>query len=275
MSEHTFDLTANTSVRLLTAGKYCDRDIVIHVVEAPDTGPIVAKIGSTEYRRVKTALEEAQSGQIVLMTADSDETGAFLHIPKGVTLDLAGHTLTAASMAVYPTAIIADGASGASNGGVLNVPNGALSFGDATVDKLPFWISDRGYVFVHITDHASIRNAKQTSFLFAFWDEFDPLPDETSVQGLLADGGADNGLTFHAKVRLANNTTNPVMNFTYSDTLVARVYGQNQMFSLNVTGVGAYPTAEAHDEVWSDTGAKWVGGVVTWTRPEETTEETT
>lgn len=274
MSEHTFDLTANTSVRLLTAGKYCDRDIVIHVVEAPDTGPIVAKIGDTEYRRVKTALEEAQSGQTVLMIADSDETGAFLHIPKGVTLDLAGHTLTAASMAVYPTAIIADGSSGASNGGVVNVPNGALSFSDATVDKLPFWISDRGYVFVHITDHASIRNATQTSFLFAFWNEFDPLPDETSLEGLLADGGADNGLTFHGDAKLIGGV-NPIAGFTFSDTNVAKVYGQNQSFVLSLTNVGSYPSADVHDEVWSDTGAKWVGGVVTWTRPEETTEETT
>lgn len=273
MSEHTFDLTANTSVRLLTAGKYCDRDIVIHVVEAPDTGPIVAKIGDTEYRRVKTALEAAQSGQTVLMIADSDETGAFLHIPRGVTLDLAGHTLTAASMAVYPTAIIADGASGASNGGVVNVPNGELSFADATVDKLPFWISDRGYAFVHIVSHAGFVNSTEKSFKYWFWDEFYALPDGTSVEGLLADGGADNGLSFHGYAKLIGGV-NPIASFTFSETNVEKVYAQNQSFALSLTNVGSYSSVDVHDEVWSDTGAKWVGPVQTWTKPEETTEET-
>lgn len=95
MGEFNFNMDVNTSLRLLTGGKYCDRDIVITVQEAPETGVTVAKIGNTEYKSVEKALANAVSGDTVIMVADSDESGKTLVIPESVTLDIVEFTLKA------------------------------------------------------------------------------------------------------------------------------------------------------------------------------------
>ena len=75
---------------------------------------VVAVIGATEYATLFEALKAAQPGDTVVLVADADEANNFVQISANITLDLAGHSVTA--LYFYVTGTVKDTAAATDRG---------------------------------------------------------------------------------------------------------------------------------------------------------------
>ena len=74
----------------------------------------VAMIGDTKYTTLSEALKAAQPGDTVVLVADADEANNFVQISANITLDLAGHSVTA--LYFYVTGTVKDTAAATDRG---------------------------------------------------------------------------------------------------------------------------------------------------------------
>ena len=183
---------------------------------------------TTFYDTVEEALAAAKGGTVSLQ---KDITAGQVVVPQGVTLNLNGYALTADIVVV--SGKLADKNGG---GGQLFVKRGQMCiFGD-NGGKLPVWNPQSGcYQLTSVSYQQLVWVAEDLSsaqYIFV------PYVDDAAT-ALLADGSADNGLS--VKVRLAWNGGASEQYYTFSDKLVAAVYGGNyaQVFSLKVSGIAA------------------------------------
>ena len=75
---------------------------------------VVAVIGTKEYATLSKALKAAQPGDTVVLVADADEADNFVQISANITLDLAGHSVTA--LYFYVTGTVKDTAAATDRG---------------------------------------------------------------------------------------------------------------------------------------------------------------
>lgn len=249
MSEFNFNMDVNTSLRLLTGGKYCDRDIVITVQEEPETGGTVAKIGNSEYKSVAKALANAASGDTVIMVADSDESGKTLVIPAGVTLNLQGYTLTAERVVgVDGSYLAATTKTNTVAGGKLVVDidnlelakapfiNTAGSSSTAPIFVLPVWDTIQNcYVFSRIrTNHRGFSVENDTLNY-----EFGTTAENYANKTLFIDGSANNRIQFALHVSWERNGATYNLEFIFSEESVASVASGGHVFTVTITGLSS------------------------------------
>lgn len=250
MNEHTFNLTANTSVRLLTGGKYCDRDIIINVTEAGDTGPVVAKIGDTGYTSVKKALEAAQSGETVTMVADSNESDATLLLNEGVTLDLGTYTLVAKALfgvnGSYVTGTVYSATNAYAKLKVGTLKLGEMPHENSAYDILPVYVADC-YVFTRFNVYEGGASK------FEVTDEHIQLVFSQQLTGNLRTALAGNysaeanDLRIIVKVTWAAEDGSYNLEFVFSDIDVNTVLGSlSAYYVFTLTGYEAIGLTESN-----------------------------
>lgn len=267
MSEFNFNMDVNTSLRLLTGGKYCDRDIVITVQEAPETGVTVAKIGSTEYKSVEKALANAVSGDTVLMVADSDESEKTLVIPTGVTLSLNGKTLTAEFVLAMTGANVID----TTDVGKVVVPQNNLVL-QASNAKFPAWDGE-GYIFddVYITDNKSgmgITKDEENDKATFKWVPFFGAKLADPINALFTDDGASNNnveLGIFIKWNTSTGTGQQKINFSDEQVKTVVLADGRAAFTYSFSGYSTLSGCTMQAFISSGTGVEKRGTLFTIT----------
>lgn len=234
-----------------------------------DNNVYVAKIDGKQYTTVEAALAAAKSGDTVVMFKDSEETGSVPYVSAGVTLDLNGHTLTAAGLIAFNGAKVKD--SGETKG-CISVPKEQLSLKATSVDnKIPVYNSNKGYELVSVNYNQTLTNVTDSAFTLAFRPDFDGYYDSTS-KSYSADACEvlkDAGLTI--EVRVSWQGTNQVIGqtYVYTENYFTQVYNSTQLkaFSLGMTGLGSKDHVDIHVAVVSDTGAELVGTNIPYNTP--------
>ena len=149
------------------------------------------------------------------------------------TIDLNGYVLEADLIAIFGDSHVVD--NGATKG-MIKVEKGMLMMSAVKYPMLPVWNGD-GYVFV--LPHKQIRVPVEGEDSFII--EFRPTLDEGKGFGnsILADGAADNQLTFKIAINCYDENGNLVQKgaeVSISDELISEVYSTDATIRLRVTG---------------------------------------
>jgi len=132
----------------------------------------VAMIGDVKYETVEAALAAAQSGETIVMTADSDESATILLLMNGVTLDLNGKTLKANYLITTTGGSkVIDSTDGE---GLLVIAKGNLTV--VNQNCLPIWIeAEGGYRFavVALKMQGSVNDDGSYKMLYYFTGALD------------------------------------------------------------------------------------------------------
>ena len=237
------------------------------------TGNVSLSNGTTTsyFNSVEEALIAAEGGTIKLL---ADVSAGQIIIPKDFTLDLNGYALTADMLVVFNGKIVDSG----ENGKIVVEQNLMKVIGDND-GNLPVWnAAEACYTLTTVRYQQMIQVAEDLSsakYIFV------PNLDKETI-ALLADGGKDNGIS--VKVLLSWNNGSSQQIFTFSEELVATVYGSanasgtlGKVFQLTVTGFAGIEDMTACAVVESTAGGKAVNDAskVALPEPEPTVPETT
>ena len=111
-----------------------------------------------EYDSVTEALNEVKSGEKIKLYQDVEI--ASLNIPKGVTLDIAGKTLTTETIATSTNAILIDSSDG--NGKVITKDATSLSLQEGNT-QMPLWDSNEQCfkLYNHVIDIKGVKYSSE------------------------------------------------------------------------------------------------------------------
>ena len=174
------------------------------------------------------ALAAAKSGTTV--TLQEDTTAAQVVVPKGVKLDLNGHTLTSDFIVVVNGQLF----DSTNSTGKIVIPQDMLTIVGDNNGVLPVWNPNENcYVLAKATYQQMLRAAADNSYAqYIFIPNFD-----SKTVALLADGGADNGVAI--TVQLSWNNGECQQKYTFPDEMVKQVYssGGRLVFMLTISGI--------------------------------------
>ena len=213
------------------------------------TGSVSLYYGGTTtyYGTVEEALAAAEGGTVTLL---QDMAAGRVYVPKGVTLNLNGYTMTADMVGVLRGYI-------AGNGKIATSQDMLEIVGDNN-GLLPVWNPATGcYTFASANYQQMMRVAADASYAqYIFIPNFD-----LNTLALLRDGGTDNGVS--VKVLLSWNNGASQQTYTFSDEMVAQVYGSAnangvcaQVFMLTVSGIAGISDMTVQAVVESTAGGK-------------------
>lgn len=178
------------------------------------------------------ALAAAKPGTTV--TLQEDTTAARVVVPKGVLLDLNGHTLTSDFVVVVNGQLF----DSTNSTGKIVIPQDMLTIVGDNNGVLPVWDPNENcFVLAKATYQQMLRKAADNSYAqYIFIPNFD-----AATVALLADGGADNGVAI--TVQLSWNNGACKQTYTFDEAMVQKVYSSfrngvaGQVFMLTVSGV--------------------------------------
>lgn len=185
---------------------------------------------ATYYSTVEEALAAAESGTVTLL---QDMTAGRVFVPKGVTLNLNGCTLTSETVVVFE-GLVTDG----QNTGKIVVDRGMLKIVGDNNGLLPVWNPDEAcYTFGSASYQQMLNVAKDKSYAqYIFIPNFD-----AETVSLLADGGADNGVAITVQLSWDNGACKQT--YTFPEDMVQTVYSSfkngvaGKVFQLTVSGI--------------------------------------
>ena len=207
-----------------------------------------ATVDGVSYETLADALAAASGKTIVLQT---DVTYAGYMILDGATLDLNGNTLTVdgALIALKGSSIVDNTDNGVAQGKIVVDGRNALVLSDVNYPMLPVWMPDTTdensaghYVFVNV-DHKSRGNAVDED---SFNVLFEPvIGSGTYDDALMGQIEKDHGLSIEVFVHcMKAGVEVEELHFVLTKDLIADVYANDKVFSLNINGA----TAEFADE---------------------------
>ena len=244
---------------------------VAPAVAAAETGPVSVYYGDTEtyYETLEAALATAEGGTIIL---HEDVTAGQVVIPKDFILSLNGYTLTADMVIVF-NGMISDNMKSSSK---LAVPQDMLKIiGNNGGTLMPVWDNvNNCYIFAAAQYQQIMNVAEDLSYAnYIFIPNF-----SGDALALLGDGSADNGIS--VKVLLSWNNGASQQIYTFSDELVAQVYGSAdengvcaKVFQLTITGFAGIEDMTACAVVESAAGGKIANAESKVALPEPEPEE--
>ncbi len=213
------------------------------------------------YDELVAALKTATT----VTLADDITTNNTISIPKGVTLDLAGHVLTADYVTAYTGATITDSSDMVGR----LVVSEELSIEGENGGITPLYIDSEGYAFVTMKMNGLLTTEVSDGTLFKV--KLRPSINNSSELNAtyFGDNGAsDNGITISVRLSWTDASKNAVtQSFTFSDELIKTVYaGTEHALALNVTSLPAgVSSVDVSIVVASATGNEIVSSVGTYT----------
>ena len=204
----------------------------------------------TYHDTVEEALALANGGTVVLLR---DVTAGQVVIPKNVTLNLNGCTLTADAVIVFNGKVTDQ-----KNTGKIVVDRDMLGIMGGNGGKLPVWNPEGNcYTFASANYQQMVRvAADRASAQYIFIPNFD-----RATLDLLSNGGVDNGIS--VKVLLSWNGGASQQIYTFSEELIARVYSSanaqgvcSQVFMLTVSGIAGIEDMTACTVIESSIGGR-------------------
>ena len=181
---------------------------------------------------LEDALAAAKPGTTV--TLQEDTTAARVVVPKGVLLDLNGHTLTSDFFVVVNGQLF----DSTNSTGKIVIPQDMLTIVGDNNGVLPVWDPNENcFVLAKATYQQMMRPAADNSYAqYIFIPNFD-----SKTVALLADGGADNGVAI--TVQLSWNNGACKQTYTFSEDMVKQVYSSfrngvaGKVFQLTISGI--------------------------------------
>lgn len=225
--------------------------------------PTVAKIGDVAYTSVEEALEAAVSGDVVTLVADAVADG-YVVIPVGVSIDLAGYSLTAD----YVYGSKGSSISAKANEGKLIVPEGNLILGQGVTNQgytiLPVWApEENAYKFAKfmVYTDSNMRNLRVMESEGKLEFQFTHVASTSIDDSLLADNGcSDNKLSVIVRLEWVNEDGTAYQNFVFNDGFVKTVAAAgNRDYILRLNGMDALEinldTLKVYGMITSESGA--------------------
>lgn len=227
----------------------------IPAATAAENGNVSLYYGNTTtyYDTVEEALAAANGGTVTLL---QDMTAGRVFVPKGVTLNLNGFTLTADMAVVFEGKVVDD----QEGTGKIVVDQGMMKIIGDNNGLLPVWDPAEGhYTFASASYQQMIRVAEDLSYAqYIFIPNFD-----LDALELLRNGSADNDIS--VKVLLSWNDGASQQTYTFSDEMIAQVYGSAnangvcaQVFMLTISGIAGISDMTVQAVVESAAGGKIV-----------------
>ncbi len=206
----------------------------VPAVNAAESNVLISAGGGvqTGFESLESALAVATPGMTV--TLQKDITAGRVLVPEGVRLNLNGYTLTADLVVVVYGQLY----SSAAGAGKLAIPKNKLTIVGDNNGILPVWNpAENCYILAKASYQQMIRVSADYSYAqYIFIPNF----DATTVS-LLADGGADNGVTI--TVQLSWNNGACKQTYTFDEAMVKKVYSSykdgvaGQVFMLTISGI--------------------------------------
>lgn len=183
----------------------------------------VAQFGDVTYKSVQQALDVAAEAGGGTVTLIADATDGNLTIPSGVTLDLAGFTLTADSVVGLSGSNLVDNSA---HLGTLVVPREGVLLDSANSD-FPIYVDGTGYKFVTFTRYNQmISDLDADTVRFQFKPYF-ANDDLTFIKEQLGDGGVDNGVSMVVRTAWSSGSGATItQDYVYSDSDVGTFFSQ-------------------------------------------------
>lgn len=223
----------------------------------------VAMIGDVRYPDFDTALAEAASGDVITLYADVEAYG-YVVIPVGVSIDLAGYSLTAD----YVYGSKGSSISAKANEGKLIVPEGNLILGQGVTNQgytiLPVWApEENAYKFAKfmVYTDSNMRNLRVMESEGKLEFQFTHVASTSIDDSLLADNGcSDNKLSVIVRLEWVNEDGTAYQNFVFNDGFVKTVAAAgNRDYILRLNGMDALEinldTLKVYGMITSESGA--------------------
>lgn len=212
------------------------------------TAVSVVSVNGVMYSSMEQALAEAKEGQTVALLDSMDLTGTHLALEKGITLDLAGYTLTVDSLRVTNGNHMVD--SGNAEGrktGLLKVTRNMMVLPSSNA-QAPIWNGVDGYQFatMNMTQFRFDRSFTGNGFLVAAKPAFGQAATKSFAKTYFTDGAADNGIAIIFRVNAETVDGQPISkDFLCGEDLVQKVYGGSGTgFGLTIVGIDDITYAE-------------------------------
>ena len=225
-----------------------------------------AQTGAT-YANITTALAAAQPGQTLKLL--QDVTDSMVVLNGGTTLDLNGHTLTAACVVAFAGGHVIDSAA---NKGLLKVDKSSLMLQSDNA-QMPIWNEKDGYILAALNlKNEKIGEGEGLVFKSLFKPSFGYASTAAGAKSIAKqffaeNGMVDNGLTVVLRLSWDVEGSTASYDFEYSEELVKKVYGDptnSTWFSLGVTSL-ASEAVNVQVVVVSDTGVETVSKGLSYT----------
>ena len=204
----------------------------------------VATIGGKKFETLSEALAEAVEGDVIQLTADTDEQGNTLIVRPGVTLHLGAYDLIADGFIGFNGSILdATRYSATGDYGKLIVPkeNLVLSGGQAAVngeyDVIPVWNGEDAYILANALvndtegEYGLKIDEENKTIRFSFVHKV----GGSANNAFFKDGTGDNALKIIIRLEWASGNGVAYQDFVYNDDFVGLVSGggYNYSFILN------------------------------------------
>ena len=174
----------------------------------------VARIGDDYFMSLTEALDAANSGETVILLTSTEDT--YIIVSPGVTLNLAGHTLTAEKVIGFKGSNVVDN----TREGLLKVAEESVIVLSESNSEMAFWTGE-GYkfgIFRPVSVAAPVLN-EDGSLAFQFYTQI-----SGKLQSLVTDNGtSDNNVSVVIRLTWNTATGTAYQNFVYNDEQVSLV----------------------------------------------------
>ncbi len=230
-----WDADVTTAITAIVADGYevtnvMGLNMIFAITEKPEEVEPVAQIGDVTYSTVEAALRAAKSGDMVVMTADSDEAGNDLILNEGVTLNMGAYNLAVRSLVGANGSFVCGDAYHAQND-YAKLSAETLILGEEAPkvngnNMIPVWnVSLNCYVFslFNITDTGSyglVIDDEKKVLTLSFTQQ---LTGIVRTELLADNGGSDNELNIMVKLSWSNDNGVYNQEYVYKDAHVKYV----------------------------------------------------
>lgn len=188
---------------------YCQLDGVAKAASVTD-----AEGNTTYFMSLTEALDAANSGETVILLTSTEDT--YIIVSPGVTLNLAGHTLTAEKVIGFKGSNVVDN----TREGLLKVAEESVIVLSESNSEMAFWTGE-GYkfgIFRPVSVAAPVLN-EDGSLAFQFYTQI-----SGKLQSLVTDNGtSDNNVSVVIRLTWNTATGTAYQNFVYNDEQVSLV----------------------------------------------------
>ena len=219
----------------------------------------VAKIGDTFYATLADALAAAQSGETIVLVADTTYEGTIL-LNKGITLDLNGKTLTADYLVAFNGNSIID--TDTKSNGLLKVAKGQISLSKDNKHIAVF--AGEGYRFAEVGYDQNVTLQyvyDEEGFIVKYRPKFNGkyTVAQNLINGILSDKDnvAASDVQFIVRLSWIENDMEQTQDFVFSAERIETVFASSsKVLKLTVNGVSAYSDLKATVIIKSNAGVE-------------------
>ena len=179
-----------------------------------------ANSNGTNYETLEQAIADVEAGSEIVLNSDVTVEGD-LSIENQVTINLNGKTLTAGAVVTFfeGTQFIGEGKLVVAKNSLYNI--------EGETKYVPVWNEAGYYTFSEVKDQIKESTVEDTEVVV-----FRPAFENAEIKNELADGAADNGISFVINITWGTGDNAVSKQYTLSEELIAEIYSQKKAIQL-------------------------------------------